>query len=502
MRELESAAEMDPGALQADLGIIAALMSKKEFDKALAAADRLAAKQPKNALPENVRGLVYAAKGDRKNARASFEKALELQFDFLPAAANLARMDIADKQPETARKRFETIVAKAPKNEQALLALAELQAATRVPLKEVLATVDRAVAANPSSAAARLAQIRLNARVNDPKAALATAQSAAAALPDNPQIVEALGRAQLAAGESNQAISSFNKLATLVPQSPVPLLLVARAHIANKNFEAATGTLQKALELQPERADVHRAAIAMYLAAGKPEEALADARAVQKARPKQAIGFVFEGEVLATERKYAEAAGAYAEALKRQPAPILVVRQSALLEAAGKPKDAEAVIARWLRENPKDLAVRFAVADRALRRKDYKAAAAGYRQILADEPNNVVAMNNLAWSLAQLNDPAALGYAEKAVALAPNSPAVADTLGWLLVERGETKRGAEILAKAAAGAPNALEIRMHYAKALMKSGDKSGARKELEAVAAAQGESPLKAEAAELLKQP
>jgi FimV-like protein len=113
----------------------------------------------------------------------------------------------------------------------------------------------------------------------------------------------------------------------------------------------------------------------------------------------------------------------------------------------------------------------------------------------------VVAMNNLAWSLAQLSDPAALGYAEKAVALAPNSPAIADTLGWLLVSRGETKRGTEILAKAAAAAPNALEIRMHYAKALMKSGDKSGARKELEAVAAAQGESPLKAEAADLLKQ-
>jgi hypothetical protein len=42
---------------------------------------------------------------------------------------------------------------------------------------------------------------------------------------------------------------------------------------------------------------------------------------------------------------------------------------------------------------------------------------------------------------------------------------------------------------------------MHYAKALLKSGDKAAARKELEAVASAKNESPLKVEAAELLKQ-
>jgi thioredoxin-like negative regulator of GroEL len=58
----------------------------------------------------------------------------------------------------------------------------------------------------------------------------------------------------------------------------------------------------------------------------------------------------------------------------------------------------------------------------------------------------------------------------------------------------------EILAKAAGAAPNAHEIRMHYGKALLKTGDKAGAKAELEAVASASGESPLKAEAAELLK--
>ncbi len=222
---------------------------------------------------------------------------------------------------------------------------------------------------------------------------------------------------------------------------------------------------------------------------------------MQKARPKEAIGFVFEGEVLIVEKKFDEAARAYAEALKRQPEPLLVLRQRALLEAAGKRNEGEAVVARWLRENPKDAVVRLYLADRDLAAKDYKAAAAGYRQIVADQPNNAVAMNNLAWTLGELKDPSALGYAEKAARLAPRSPAVADTYGWLLVESGDTKRGTEILGRASKAAPNAHEIRLHYAKALIKSGDKGAARKELEQIAQAPGESPVKAEAESLLKQ-
>ena len=105
--------------------------------------------------------------------------------------------------------------------------------------------------------------------------------------------------------------------------------------------------------------------------------------------------------------------------------------------------------------------------------------------MLAIEPGNVIALNNLAWTLGELKDPGALGFAEKAYGLAPRNPAIADTLGWLLVERGDTKRGVQILAQAAAGAPNVPAIRMHYAKALLKSGDKAGAKAELEAMVAA-----------------
>lgn len=500
LRDLESAAEMDPGGMQADLAIISAHLSKREFDKALAIADRLAQKQPKSPLPPTLRGGILGTKGDRKGARASFEKALELQPDYLPAARNLARLDVAEKQPAAARKRFEAIVAKEPKNDQALLALADIQAATGAPPAEVIATVDRAVEANPTALRPRLAAINLRLQTKDVKGAVTTAQAAAAAIPDNAQIVEALGRAQLAAGDTQQAITTYNKLVALMPQSPAPLMLLARAQAAAKDYDAASQTLRKALAMAPSQLNALQGLMAVQIAAGKPEEALAEAKTLQKERPKDPAGYVLEGEVHLAQKKTNEAIAAYQEALKRQAAPGIAVRLHALLAAANRGADADALAARWLKEQPKDATMRLYLAERDLARKDYRSAARGYRELLVMQPANALLLNNLAWTLGQLNDPAALDYAEKAYAAAPNSPAIADTLGWMLVERGDAKRGTELLAKAVAAAPNAHEIRLHYAKALLKTGDKAGAKRELEAVAAAPGERPQKAEAAELLK--
>ena len=218
MKDLESASALDATGFQPDLALIAAHLRRKEFDKALEAANTLEKKQPKNPLTFNVKGVVYGAKGDYKNARTSFEKALELQFDYLPAAQNLARLDIAEKKPEAALGRFEAILAKQPKNEQALIGLAGVQVATGAPPKDVLATLDRAVAANPASVAAKVALAEYHLRTGDAKAALAVLQGAAATSPNDPRILEMLGLAQQRMGENNQAIETYKKLADAATQ--------------------------------------------------------------------------------------------------------------------------------------------------------------------------------------------------------------------------------------------------------------------------------------------
>jgi putative PEP-CTERM system TPR-repeat lipoprotein len=494
-KELESASASDPEQYQADIALILAHASRREYDKAFAAAATLEKKQPDNPLTHDLKGRVYLLKGDRKSARASFEKALTLKFDYVPAARNLAAMDVADKQPDAARKRFDAVLAKAPGNEAALLGLAELLAASRAPAKEVTAALQRAVAANPSSVNARLALIAYLGRTKDLKGALAAAQAARTAIPNDPRILDAVGVAQLAAGEANQAITTFNALVTAQPESPAPLLRLARAQTVAKDYDGAIGSLRRALALRPGQVGLQGDIAAVHLAAGHPDQALKEARSLQAARPKEAAVFALEGELHAHQKSYGEAANAYAEALKRQATGPIAIRLLALLQAAGRTADAAKIASSWLRDHPKELSVRLYLAEADLLKKDFPAASKGYRDVLAIDPNNLLALNNLAWTLGEMKDPGALGFAEKAHALAPQSPAIADTLGWLLVERGDTKRGVEILAKAAAAALNALEIRLHYAKALLKSGDKAGARTELEAVRGTSGESPQKTEA-------
>jgi Putative Zn-dependent protease, contains TPR repeats len=109
-------------------------------------------------------------------------------------------------------------------------------------------------------------------------------------------------------------------------------------------------------------------------------------------------------------------------------------------------------------------------------------------------------LNNLAWAAAQTGDPKAVEYAEKANRLAPGQPAIMDTLGVLLVDKGETARGLELLQKAVELAPQASQIRFNYARALLKTGKKGDAKQELDALAKLGEKFPAHAEVAQLLK--
>ena len=500
LEDLQTASGLDKNAYQADLSLVSAYLSQKQYEKALAAVATLERKQPANPLTYATKATVFIAKQDVKNARASLEKALSIQFNYLPAARILAGLDVADKNPEAAKARFETILAKEPANDSALLSLAETQIAAKALHKEIVATFDRAIKANPASASARVALVKFHSRNRDTQSALAAAQAAVAAMPNDPGIIDALGLAQLASGDTAQAIETFNKLTLLLPDSPLPLMRLASAQYAAKQVDAPIQALRKALVLNPDFLEAQRQLIIAQLAAGRADEALKETKAIQKARPRESIGFAMEGDVLANQNKHIEAANAYAEGIKRQPDAGLVVRQLELLQAAGKPIEADAVLTKWLQENPKDPVVRFHLGNAAVQNNDYKNAAARYREVFALQPDNLAVLNNLAWVLNEMQDPAAMGFAEKAYAISPDNADVQDTYGWLLVNKGDTKRGIEVLSRAVATAPKAVEPRLHLAKALMKSGDKAAAKRELDTLATMVKGGPAKAEVEKLLQ--
>jgi predicted Zn-dependent protease len=141
--------------ITADLALIAAYLRTNQPDKALKAIDSLEKKQPDNAATHNLRARTLLSKKDIPGARQSFEKALAINPGFFPAAASLAAIDLTEKKPEDARKRFEAVLAADPKNIQAMLALAELKAAAGGTTDEVASLISKAVTTNPSEVAPR-----------------------------------------------------------------------------------------------------------------------------------------------------------------------------------------------------------------------------------------------------------------------------------------------------------------------------------------------------------
>ena len=105
-----------------------------------------------------------------------------------------------------------------------------------------------------------------------------------------------------------------------------------------------------------------------------------------------------------------------------------------------------------------------------LRGGNQKAALEDFRQVVAADPGNAEALNNLAYLLAEYgNQPAeALQYAQKAKELAPENAAYSDTLGWILYRKGLYTLAVAELERAAATAGNPkwkYHLAMAYAKA-------------------------------------
>jgi putative PEP-CTERM system TPR-repeat lipoprotein len=479
-RELSQAVAADSG-ISADLALIAAHLQRTNYDKALAAVAALERKQPGTALPHNVRGGVLLLKNDTVGARTSFERALQVDAAYFPAAANLARLDLAENKTAAAVQRFEAVLVKNPKHLQALLELAELRANSGAASLQVVALLNKAISAHPAEAAARTALIRYYLR-DDTKKAVAAAQEALAVMPSEPEILDVAGSAYQAAGATAQALTNYRKLASARPHSAYPYLRMAQIQMATRETAAAMDSLQRARTIEPDLIDANRGLIALYIEAGRVHDALSIARELQKQRPQQSVGYFLEGDIHIAQKKSGEAASAYRHGLAKLGSTDLAVRLHAAL-AAGGGADSEQFATTWLRDHPTDRTFQLYLADSAAVKKDYSTAARLYRKLLESGPHDPLVLNNLAWVAGQLRDPQAIVYAEEANKLAPNHPTTMDTLGSLLIERGEVDRGLDLLQKASAKAPRAAAIRLNFVRALIKLGRKDAARKELDDLA-------------------
>ncbi len=481
----QSVSDVGADPLAAQAGILRALtqLRNRDFDAVLAQATALVEAMPDNPLAYNLRAAAEVGMGDIAAARADYEKALELQPDYLPARLNLARLDYGEGDPQGARKRLGTVLERDSGNVRALVALAQL-AEGEGRNDEAVSWLERARDANPRAVAPRLRLVNLHLRTGDTAQALAEARELERFAGASPETLDALARAHVAVGDAGSAAATYRRLVELAPDSAEAYHRLAAAQATAKDHAGARESLRTATTVEPDYLPAWMSLIEIELRAERTDEALALARALRKARPDDAIGDTLTGDVLMRVGKFSEAAGAYRAARGKADSAALAVRLYSAEASAGNTDTALAVLEEWVADHVNDVATTRALASAYLKAGRFEPAAELHRRLLETRPNDPLILRNLARALDEIGDRRALGYAERAYEIAPQSVSVIDALGWILVRRGRVANGLELLRKANAGAPDEAEIGYHLAVALASLGDRDEARRTLENILA------------------
>ena len=472
--QLQVAAKLDSGQYDAQSLIVLTDLERQQFERALAGARILVQLEARNPVSHDYMGRALVGKNDRVNARKSFETALALNAGYFPAVNWLARLDILDKTPDAARQRFERFLETNPANIQAMMALAQLAANNKNDAEQVR-WLERAIRSNAQAIPPRTALIRYYLDKKDIQRATEVAQEAFRENPDNPVVLNLVGATQLAAGDAAGAAATMTKLAQKIQSADVYLRL-AMIRISDKKIQDARVALQKALTINPRHPPSLDTLFRLEVADKQPQAAMKVARQMQVNLPQAASGFVNEGDLQFSLKQPALAAKAYRHALDLQPDSYVLIKLHGALTRAGLMSDADRVLAGWIKSHSGDLVVRSYSAENFIKTKRPQEAIAQYEFILGKVKNNASILNNLASLYQNAADPRAVQTAEAAFKLEPDNPVILDTLGWILVERGQTQRGLALLRKAVAKAPQAASTRYHLAVALARTQNKESAR--------------------------
>lgn len=495
---LEAALAKEPGLLQAGKALALLRLQNGQESRAEAVALKLAAQHPRDASVHDLLGSTQAARGKLPAARASFEKALQLDPKLLASRVNLARLDLRTGQTESGVRRLNEVLRTDDKQLEALMLLSAV-AEQRGQIAEARQFLEKAADhSGPRELQPALALVDLHLR----HGAAADAQAATLRLtskaPEAMPVLLALARVSLASGNAEQARANLARASRQADYQPALLVQVASLQAQADALPAAAHSLEKALTARPDFLPAMALLGEVELRLGALDRAETRARALVAKHPKAGVGHLLLGDA-ARQRGNTDAALQHyrrAHALEQSSATLL--RQFELL-ATGNPPAAVALAEPWLRQRPDDVVVRRALANTLARTGQMPAARAAYEQVLKTTPDDAEVLNNLANVMLLQGDAGAVTIAERALALKPSAPHIMGTAGWASFKAGKVDQALKLLRDARLRNPDNAQTRYFLGAVLAQQGRPGEAREELRAALGSKSDFPGRAEAERLL---
>ena len=480
LSEFQLALSMDDGSAIASSRVSQIYMQTGRFDDALELAQRLIEDHPQVAAYRTLAGTARMGRREWELAKAEFEQAIVLDPTAITAYVNLAEISLREGNVEAAEARYLLALDTVPDAVIVMDKLATL-AQRRGELDQAVDWLEKARAVAPDARAEIIHLTQLYLQRGEPKQAVDTVSALALKFPDDFSVLTMLGRAEHAAGKPGNARATFQRMARLAVYDAPTLYRVSQLQFSIEDFGSAIWSLQKVLQVEPSflpaEVDIVRARIGL----GDFPTAIEDANRIKRDYPERGAGDVLLGDILIQQNNPAAAAEAYAAALTIEPTSQVAMRLYQALSAAGEPQLAIQRLEDWMTTQPQDWAA-------------YKMLAGGYLQVgrIADAqhaheqlaevlPNDAYLLNNLASIYAKMGDPRARSLAEQAYQLSPESAAILDTLGWILVQAGQHDQALPLLREAHARAATEPSVRYHLAVTLHALGRDNEALEELQA---------------------
>ena len=529
--ELERALALDPNSVEARLFLGKLYLSKGET----AQAERKFKSAAELAPPRAPARLAYAEfklrTGAIDEAKLLLTEITREAPDSLPAWRLLAQLNAAEKKPTEALGCLENVLLRDPTNIEARLLQAQIWLA-QGELKKSTEALERLSATHPKVLAIKyqLALAYLK-NQNAAQAALVLNQT----LSENPNYVEArllLGEINLRNGDAEQVITWMTDLLKQDPtliQAEVILVqayrslhrledaaVIFRNRIAvnpkgvpaylslalilreQGKFDEARKTLETASQLEPESLAAISQLVDLDIQSRDYEAALRRVHEQLERSPNSPLAYFLEGKIYASQKMWDKAAPALLAALERQPdypnASNLLV--STYL-AADRFTEALALLENELSKRPENVGALLTTAMIYEKIKNFAKARNAYEKLISLEADLVPALNNLAYLYAEHFDSLtqAKELAQKARALQPTDPRIADTLGWVLYKSEEYQPALVLFEEAARKLPENAEVQFHLGMARYMLGERDSAREALLRAATASNDFPGKAEA-------
>ena len=500
---LESFQQAEKSNKRANYLEVLNLLKQNKLEEAQNKVSSLLKQNPNEADYYNLKALLETLKKDTTAAQESYEKAIKLEPNNILAHLGTAKLSLENGQLDKAKEYATKALAINDKTINAYLLLADIayKQKDNAEVEKVLLTAQEKVKGDIKAEIEVIKSLgKFYGIQKQPEKILSLTEELDKRYPNNAMALNLLAQAQIINDKKPLAEQTLLKLINQEKQDVGNRLLLARLLSEHPDKDKETlALLDETAQISPDKPEALVFKTAYLIKLKRNQDAFELAAKIDKQFPKLALGKLLKGDVYLAEKKLDKATDMYLQAYKVQPNDRVLFILADLMGAQKKQPEAIKLLNDALEKNKKNLGIHFKLANIYQQQNDIKQAEAHYNAMLTEQPDNVLALNNLAFLYSQQNDPRALELAKKAYEKAPESAAILDTYGYILIKQGQPKEGLPVLEKAAGLAPKANDIQFHLAEAYVANDNTQKAIEILEPIVKAEQDFSEKKAAVSLL---